>query len=91
MINNRRIPSNKGFFVFTLDGACVLRDITVVTAQSILSGTKTEAYKEPPSEKVITIRGGSENGAIIGEGEVIKVNVKWDGSEESFELHNKAK
>ncbi|CAK6478115.1 hypothetical protein ACPOM7_24050 [Peribacillus castrilensis] len=55
------------------------------------SGTKTEAYKEPPSEKVFTIRGGSENGAIIGEGEVIKVNVKWDGSEESFQLHNKAK
>ncbi|WP_342614621.1 hypothetical protein [Peribacillus frigoritolerans] len=55
------------------------------------SGTKTEAYKEPLSEKVFTIRGGSENGAIIGEGEVIKVNVKWDGSEESFELHNKAK
>ncbi|MFS0671397.1 hypothetical protein AB1L12_26305 [Peribacillus frigoritolerans] len=40
---------------------------------------------------VKTIRGGSENGAIIGEGEVIKVNVKWDGSEESFQLHNKAK
>ncbi|WP_440970191.1 hypothetical protein ACSS6N_22675 [Peribacillus frigoritolerans] len=55
------------------------------------SGTKTEAYKEPPSEKVFTIRGGSENGALIGEGEVIKVNVKWDGSEESFQLHNKAK
>lgn len=55
------------------------------------SGTKTEAYKEPSSEKVFTIRGGSENGAIIGEGEVIKVNVKWDGSEESFQLHNKAK
>ncbi|MCR8868607.1 hypothetical protein [Peribacillus frigoritolerans] len=55
------------------------------------SGTKTEAYKEPPSEKVFTIRGGSENGALIGEGEVMKVNVKWDGSEESFQLHNKAK
>ncbi|WP_260398259.1 hypothetical protein [Peribacillus simplex] len=55
------------------------------------SGSKTEAYTEPPSEKVFTIGGGSENGAIVGEGEVIKVNVKWDGFEESFELHNKVK
>ncbi|MDP1420916.1 membrane lipoprotein lipid attachment site-containing protein [Peribacillus simplex] len=55
------------------------------------SGSKTEAYTEPPSEKVFTIVGGSENGAIVGEGEVIKVNVKWDGFEESFELHNKDK
>ncbi|WP_458353592.1 hypothetical protein [Peribacillus frigoritolerans] len=53
------------------------------------SGSKTEAYTEPPSEKVFTIGGGSENGAIVGEGEVIQVNVKWDGFEESFELHNK--
>lgn len=54
-------------------------------------GTKTEAYKEPPSEKVFRTSGGSQNGAIIGEGEVIKVNVKWDDNEESFELHNKVK
>ncbi|YCI78836.1 membrane lipoprotein lipid attachment site-containing protein [Bacillus sp. R1-10] len=55
------------------------------------SGTKTEQYNEPPSEKVFTTSGGSEGGAIIGEGEVIKVNVKWDDNEESFELHNKVK
>ena len=55
------------------------------------SGTQTEQYTEPPREKVFRSGGGSENGAIIGEGEVVKVNVKWDDNEESFELHNKVK
>lgn len=55
------------------------------------SGTKTESYTEPPSENVFKTSGASENGALVGEGEVIKVNVKWDDNEESFELHNKAK
>ncbi|USK73565.1 hypothetical protein [Peribacillus frigoritolerans] len=55
------------------------------------SGSTKEQFDEPPSEKVFRTGGGSEGGAIIGEGEVIKVNVKWDDSEESFELHNKDK
>ncbi|MFK4390024.1 hypothetical protein CN563_16285 [Bacillus sp. AFS026049] len=55
------------------------------------SASTKEQFPEPPSEKVFRTGGGSEGGAIIGEGEVIKVNVKWDDSEESFELHNKDK
>ncbi|KOR83428.1 membrane lipoprotein lipid attachment site-containing protein [Peribacillus frigoritolerans] len=55
------------------------------------SGSTIEQFPEPPSEKVFRTGGGSEGGAILGEGEVVKVTVKWDDKEESFELHNKAK
>ena len=34
---------------------------------------------------------GSGNGAKVFEDEVIKVNVKWDRFEESFELYNTGK
>ncbi|WP_170971784.1 hypothetical protein, partial [Peribacillus simplex] len=64
-------------------------EYTYETATS--SGTITEVYTEPLDEKVFSMFGASENGAMIGEGEVIKVNVKWDDSEETFELHNKDK
>ena len=58
---------------------------------TISSGNKREAYPDPPSEKVFKTSGSSVNGAMVGKDEVIKVNVKWDGFEESFELHNKVK
>lgn len=55
------------------------------------SGSKIEEYTEPPSEKVFTTSGSSEGGGKVSKGEVLQVNVKWDGFDESFELHNKDK
>ncbi|MBT2667400.1 hypothetical protein J7J00_18140 [Bacillus sp. ISL-4] len=55
------------------------------------SGSKTETYTEPPSEKVFTTSGSSEGGSKVSKDEVIQIIVKWDGFDESFELHNKVK
>ncbi|MFJ7753240.1 hypothetical protein ACQKGI_06950 [Peribacillus muralis] len=55
------------------------------------SGSKTEDYPDPPNENSFKTSGGSKNGALVGKGEVIKVNVKWADNDESFELRNKAK
>lgn len=56
------------------------------------SGGESKAeFTEPPKERVFTSRGGSEGGAQVNKDEAIQVHVKWNGSEESFELHNKNK
>ncbi|WP_244906697.1 hypothetical protein [Neobacillus soli] len=55
------------------------------------SGDSNTEFTEPPKELIFTSRGGSEGGAKVGENEVIKVNVKWDDFEESFELHNNSR
>ena len=52
------------------------------------SGTSTEEFTEPPSKAAFLSSGKSKGGAKVREDEVIKVNVKWDEFEESFELHN---
>ena len=52
------------------------------------SGKSTEEFTEPPSTVTFSSSGGSKGGAKVGKDEVIKVNVKWDDFEESFELHN---
>lgn len=46
-------------------------------------------FTEPPTTVTFSSSGGSKNGAKVTEDEVIKVNVKWDDLEESFELYNK--
>lgn len=51
-------------------------------------GSGTEEFTEPPSTGTFSSSGGSKGGAKVDEDEVIKVNVKWDDLEESFELHN---
>lgn len=51
-------------------------------------GDSTEEFTEPPSSVTFSSSGGSEGGATVREDAVIKVNVKWDDFEESFELHN---
>ncbi len=48
----------------------------------------TEDISEPPS--TVTFSNAGRNGKVW-EDEVIKVNVKWDDFEESFELHNNSK
>ena len=55
------------------------------------SGNSTEEFTEPPSTVTFSSSGGSKGGAKVSEDAVIKVNVKWDDFEESFELHNKSK
>ncbi|MFY3791925.1 hypothetical protein ACOQFO_09565 [Ureibacillus sp. MALMAid1270] len=50
---------------------------------------ESEEYTEPPSTVIFT--GSSKGGAKVYEDEVIKVKVKWDDFEESFELHNNSK
>jgi len=56
------------------------------------SGGESKAeFPKPPKERVFTSRGGSEGGAKVHKNEVIQVHVKWNESEESFELHNKKK
>ena len=54
-------------------------------------GKSTEEFKEPPSTLTFTAAGSSQGGAKVSEDEVIKVNVKWDDFEESFELHHNNK
>ncbi len=44
-----------------------------------------------PSSTVTFSTSGSSNGAMVREDTVIKVNVIWGGSKESFELHNNSK
>lgn len=55
------------------------------------SGQNIEEFTEPPSTVTFSTSGGSKGGAKVSEDEVIKVNVKWDDLEESFELHNNRK
>ena len=49
-----------------------------------------QEFTEPPSTVTFSTS-GSSNGAMVREDTVIKVNVIWDGSKESFELHNNSK
>jgi len=53
-------------------------------------GDSNQEFTEPPSTVTFSTS-GSSNGAMVREDTVIKVNVKWDDFEESFELHNNSK
>ena len=50
-------------------------------------GSGTRQFDGPPTEVTFKNMGRAGNGAKISEDEVIQVNVKWNGMEESFELH----
>ena len=54
-------------------------------------GEGTLTFDEPPTKKTFKMSGDFGNGAKVLEDEVIKVNVKWDRFEESFELYNTGK
>lgn len=45
-------------------------------------------FDAPPESREFTVSGGSRGGAKLREDEVIYVTVRWDGMEESFQLHN---
>ncbi|WP_096271166.1 lipoprotein [Paucisalibacillus globulus] len=52
------------------------------------SSDSTMEFTEPPSTVMFSSSGGS-TGAKVSENEIIKVNVKWDDFEETFELQTK--
>jgi hypothetical protein len=54
-------------------------------------GSGTRVFTEPPLSGIFSASGSSKGGARVREDEVIKVNVKWDAFEESFELHTNSK
>lgn len=53
-------------------------------------GSKLEEFTEPLSEVIFRTSGASRGGAKVSEDEVIQVNVKWNGVEETIELINKS-
>jgi len=55
------------------------------------SGEAVLEFTEPPTTVKFSSSGGSTGGAKVAEDEVVKVTVKWDDFEESFELHNNSK
>jgi hypothetical protein len=51
------------------------------------SGGVTTKFDAPPTEKVFKSGGSSENTGTVNEDDIIKVYVKWDDAEKTFELH----
>jgi hypothetical protein len=51
------------------------------------SGSGATKFDAPPTEKVFKSGGSSENTGTVNEDDIIKVYVKWDDAEETFELH----
>ncbi len=55
---------------------------------SVGGGAGEREFDEPPTDVIFKLTGSATNAEMVSEDEVIQVNVKWDGNEESFELHN---
>ena len=55
------------------------------------SGEAILEFTEPPTTVKFSSSGGATGGAKVADDEVIKVKVKWDDYEETFELHNNSK
>ncbi|MGG4155963.1 hypothetical protein [Peribacillus muralis] len=95
--NGQITYSSKDNYVLTLKYKGSLKELSSMKKleysyeTTASSGSKTEDYPDPPRENSFKTSGGSKNGALVGKGEVIKVNVKWADNDESFELRNKAK
>ncbi len=51
-------------------------------------GSGKKEFDEPPKEITFKFAGSVGNGEVIDANEVIRVNIKWNGYEESFELQN---
>jgi len=95
--NGRKTYSNKDSDDFvikykgSLEELSSLQKLEFSYETNFSNGGRTEEFKEPPKTVIFSISGASKGAAKVGEDEVIKVNVKWDDLEESFELHNKSK
>ena len=87
--------NNSEEFLLTYKGT--LKELSSVKAleyayeTSAGGGEGTLTFDEPLTKKTFKMSGDSGNGAKVLEDEVIKVNVKWDRFEESFELYNTGK
>ena len=74
----------------SLEELSSLQDLEYSYETNFSSWNKTQQFTEPP-QTVMFSNSGDSSGAKVSEDAVIKVNVKWDDFEESFELHNKSK
>ena len=87
--------NNSEEFLLTYKGSLKelssVKTLEYVYETSAGGGEGTLTFDEPPTKKTFKMSGGSGNGAKVLEDEVIKVNVKWDRFEESFELYNTGK
>ena len=90
----KKTYSNEGGFEFVLKYKGSLEELSSLQkleySYETRSGSmkRNEEYSEPPSTVTFSDLG---RGGKVWEDEVIKVNVKWDDFEESFELHNNSK
>ena len=75
----------------SLEELSSLQELQYSYETNFSSQKKIEQFTEPLQTVIFSNTGASKGTAKVSEGEVIKVNVKWDDSEESFELHNKSK
>jgi hypothetical protein len=75
----------------SLEELSSLQELQYSYETNFSSQNKTEQFTEPLQTVIFSNTGASNGTAKVSEDEVIKVNVKWDDSEESFELHNKGK
>ncbi|KKO54959.1 hypothetical protein XI25_04410 [Paenibacillus sp. DMB20] len=96
-VDRRTTYSNEDSYKFTLKYKGPLEELSPIQKLEYSyetkggNGKRIERFAEPPKEAVFTSEGSSKGGAKVSEDEVIQVNVKWDGFEESFELRNKNK
>lgn len=91
--DGKKTYSNEGGFDFVLKYKGSLEELSssqkLEYSYETIGGTKiTKEFSEPPSTVTFSDLG---RGATVREDDVIKVNVKWDDFEESFELHNNSK
>ncbi|MFJ8261947.1 hypothetical protein ACIQ4I_08335 [Rummeliibacillus sp. NPDC094406] len=95
--DGKKTYSNEDGYEFVLKYKGSLEELSSLqkieySYKTISSGGKSiEEFTESPSTVTFSSSGRSKGGAKVDEDEVIKVNVKWDDFEESFELHNKSK
>lgn len=92
--DGRVIYSNTDGFDFVLKYKGSLEEFSSVRfleysyATMHSSGRTREVFSEAPSTVKFSISGNSKGSAKVNADEVIKVNVKWNDFEESFELYN---
>ncbi|MCA1035836.1 hypothetical protein LCL90_14450 [Bacillus infantis] len=91
--NGRRTYSNENSDEFFLEykghleELSSLKNLEYTYETSAGSGGGTREFDAPPTEKVFKSGVSSENTGTVNEDDIIKVYVKWDDAEETFELH----
>lgn len=91
--NGRRSYSNENNDEFFLEYKGPLEELSSMKKieysyeTSAGSGSGATKFDAPPTKKVFKSSGSSENSGIVNEDDIIKVYVKWDNAEETFELY----